>query len=235
MVADVRPAIYIWAVLAALAWFRCPVLAAEKAPSSSSVGEYLELHSCEVYTGGCTASSQCTTGGRSLLRVWKFEKAELEGVRLDGLSAVVLEIADANLALPETKVKEAVAYLPDSATAVQRKALTDFLVREGIHATTAKVVPISYTREGGVVSLRAGDGVQFTTRALEHCDAGGCGEQLWYAPRSLNGAYTVLVNEDSRVEEPRVHLIWRDNAAKSVFFGHFGTSAKPEFSLASID
>ncbi len=197
-------------------------------------GEYAELHACEVYTGGCTASAQSTTGGRSLLRVWKFDSGSVGNTPVDGLSVVVLEMADANLALPDTKAKATVAYLPSQATAEQRSALLEFLKNSGVPVTDTQVVPVTYKRDAACLSVAAGEKVDFTTRAIEHCDSGACGEQLWYEPRGQIGAYTVLVDDHSRVDEPKFQLIWKDNSAKSVFFGRFGGPDKPEFTLAAI-
>jgi hypothetical protein len=231
---NVHPSFRVTGILPVLAAVHLAFSAASAASPGAPAGEYAELHSCEVYTGGCTASAQSTTGGRSLLRVWKFDHGAVGATPLDGLCVIVLEQAEANLALPDTRAKQTVAYLPSTATEAQRQALRKFLSGEGLSLTSIKTLPISYSRDGGTLSVRAGDGVEFSTRALEHCDSGGCGEQLWYAPRGMSGSYTVLVNDHSRVEEPDAQLIWRDNAAKSVFFGRFGLPAKPEFTLASI-
>ena len=55
-------------------------------------GEDLELHACDLSTGGGTASAQITLGGRSLVRVGNFEAGHLAG-----LTVVVPEVADENL------------------------------------------------------------------------------------------------------------------------------------------
>jgi len=220
--------------MAALACVQMALAGVFAAQPIAPKGEYAELHACEVYTGGCTASAQSTTGGRSLLRVWKFEAGAVRNVPLDGLSVVVLEMADANLALPDTTAKTTVAYLPSQATADQRSALQEFLKESGVAVTDAQVVPVSYKRDASCLSVAAGEQVDFTTRAIEHCDSGACGEQLWYEPRGQIGAYTVLVNDHSRVDEPKFHLVWKDNSARSVFFGRFGVPGKPEFTLAAI-
>jgi len=212
----------VWAAAVACVWSA----RAGKLPSS---GDYVELHSCEVYTGGCTASSQATLGGRSLLRIWAFEKA---GAR--SLPLAVLETAEANLAFPETKPVAAVAYLPLEATEGQRREMMGWLKARGVDATRIRVVPLSFMREGGHVVFRGGESLALETRAIEHCDAGSCGEQLWYTPRGASGCFTVLVNERSAVSEPLVHLTWRDNAAKSVFLSKFGEKKEAEFTLAAI-
>ena len=78
-------------------------------------GEYLELHACDLFTGGCTASAQITLGGRSLVRVWNFEAGDLAG-----LTVVVLETAGENLSLPGSSAESTMVYLPEQASGAQR-------------------------------------------------------------------------------------------------------------------
>jgi hypothetical protein len=194
-------------------------------------GEYAELHDCELYTGGCTASAQATQDGRSVLRVWNFEAGSGE---LSGLTVAVLEIADGSLAMPGTTAKSAVAYLPEGASAAQGEALLFWLKDNDVRVTRSLIKPIEYSRDGAVISFAAGDGIGFSTREIEHCDAGSCGEQLWYSPRGKTGDFTVLVNEVSHVKEPALQLLWKDHSSKSVFFGRFGTSDPATFTLAVL-
>ena len=52
-------------------------------------GTVLELHSCELYAGGCVISSQATLEGRYLLTAWKFTGGRFRGIDLAGLQAAV--------------------------------------------------------------------------------------------------------------------------------------------------
>src|SRR5882724_6294874 len=90
-------------------------------------GDLLELHSCQVYIGGCIASSESPQDGRYLLRVWNFTGGSHDGTPLRGLQVALLETADENLAICDTKPTAAMAYLPQSATPGQAAALLDWL------------------------------------------------------------------------------------------------------------
>ncbi len=208
--------------------------AAEAASGEEPSGEYVELHACEVYTGGCTASAQATLGGRSVLRVWNFQSGKQENVELAGLTVVALEIAEENLAMPGIKAAESVAYLPDNATPEQRDGLLSWLASQGVTTRESRILPVAYHREGARIFVNAGPDLRLSTRALEACDAGGCGEQLWYEPRGTTGGFTVLVNDHSQVIEPLLKLTWKDHSAKSVFFGRFGLKMHRGFHLAGI-
>ncbi len=202
-------------------------------------GRVVEVHAVEVYTGGCTASAQATSGGRSMLRAWSFEDGAQNGVALGGLQIVALQVADNNLADAETEPKRAVVYLPRSASDAQREALLEWLKAAMPEFTDmpliTRVTDIRYAQNNSRISLGVGDQIALKTREIQKCDAGACGEALWYQPRSKVSDYTVVVNESSTVREPDLSLVWKDNSAKSVFFGRFGSDAKPQFHLASLD
>jgi Protein of unknown function (DUF1326) len=204
-------------------------------------GEVVELHACELYTGGCTASAQSTLGGRSLLRVWSFEKGAQDGVELRGLQIGALQIAEENLAFRATRPSATVIYLPAQASDAQRGALVSWLRHANPEFAAGpliqKIAEISLSREGSNVAARIGRSITLQTRAIEHCDAGGCGESLWYSPRSKTGSFTVLVDERSSVQEPAVSLVWKSSGAKNVFLARFGGGENPEpsFSLAALD
>src|SRR5580704_714688 len=90
-------------------------------------GDLLELHSCQLYIGGCIASSESPQDGRYLLRVWNFAGGSHAGTPLRGLQVALLETSDENLAFRETNPNAAMAYLPQSATPTQTAALIDWL------------------------------------------------------------------------------------------------------------
>lgn len=202
-------------------------------------GQVIEVHAVEVYTGGCTASAQATSGGRSMLRVWSFEGGAHNGIDLRGQQIAALQTADKNLADAETQPKAAVVYVPRSAGEAQRAAMLDWLksaMPEFVELPLiTKVTDVRYARNGARVSLGIGEQIAIKTREIQKCDAGACGEALWYQPRSKVSDYTVLVNESSTVSEPDLALVWKDNSAKSVFVGQFGSEAKPQFRLASVE
>src|SRR5215470_915111 len=86
-------------------------------------GSLMEVHSCELYAGGCVVSSEATLGGRYMLRAWNFSGGNFAGSDLAGLQVALLESSPDNLAASKSTAERAVVYLPQSATASQRKAL----------------------------------------------------------------------------------------------------------------
>ena len=195
-------------------------------------GSLLELHSCELFAGGCVVSSEATQGGRQMLQVWDFTGGSFNGTELKGLQLAVLQSSPDNLAAAGSKSGEAVVYLPQSATPAQRNALLAWLKssQKDFHPAKieTRIVPMQFTKSEKGYSFSAGETISVKTDSLESCPLGSCGDELWYKPRAATTAFTVAVNQSSQVAEPLLRLKWSDSGRRTVFLGRFGesTSAK---------
>jgi hypothetical protein len=189
-------------------------------------GSLLELHSCELYAGGCIVSSESTLEGRYMLRVWSFTGGTFSGANLAGLQLAVLQASTDNLAAPGSATGSAVVYLPASATSSQRSALLDWLkssqpdFRPG--EVQSRIVPMQFESAQNGCSFSAGEFVSVKTVPRESCETGACGEALWYAPRAATSVFTVAVDRHSKVVDPFLKLAWSDAGKHSVFLGKFG-------------
>src|SRR5215510_13225331 len=87
-------------------------------------GTLMELHSCELFAGGCVVSSEATLGGKYMLQAWNFSGGSYAGCDLAGLQLAVLHSSAQNLAFDKAVSDQAIIYLPEKATPKQRKSLT---------------------------------------------------------------------------------------------------------------
>jgi hypothetical protein len=192
-------------------------------------GELLELHSCQLYIGGCMASSEATQDGRYLLRVWSFSGGAYEGSPLRGLNVALLEVSDKNLAAKGTQPVESMVYLPQSADSAQSETLLHWVQATNPELAHTRLrmrtVPMEFGHAGRVVSFSAGDAVRIETKPFEPCGLVSCGESLWYTPRSTVTSYTVEVTCETVVHEPALALRWIDHGKNNIFVGRFGDSA----------
>ena len=195
---------------------------------ASPRGTLIELHSCEVYAGGCSVSSEATQGGRYTLQAWDIAGGSWDGVDLSGLRAAVLETSTENLAEPNTRARRAVVYLPETASANQRRALLDWLKSRDTQLTGStlqtRVVPISLTTSAKNATFTAGRFASVQVASLGDCENRVCGEDLWYEPSTTTSIFTVGLNADSQISEPLVDLKWTDHGKRSVFLACFGDS-----------
>jgi len=190
-------------------------------------GTLLELHSCELYAGGCVVSAEVPQAGKYMLRIWDFSGGNFQGTDLKGLKFAVLQTSIDNLALTDAQSGQAMVYLPDTATEVQRAALVAWLKADQKDFHPAKLqtrtVPLQLTRNGQESSFKAGDFINVSTAPMS-CET-QCGEALWFEPRTRTSVFTVAENRASRVTEPLMELNWTDAAKRSVFLARFGEPA----------
>jgi hypothetical protein len=188
-------------------------------------GSVLELHSCELYAGGCTVSAEAPQGGKYMLRVWDFSGGNFKNTELKGLQLAVLQSSPDNLAATDSQSGDSVVYLPQAATSAQRDALFGWLKSNQKDFRPAKtqtrVVPLELKKSEAGYVFSAGDFIQVKSGSVS-CETTACGEALWYQPRTATSLFTVVVNTASEVNEPLLNLNWTDSDKRSVFLGRFG-------------
>src|SRR5213592_2795415 len=70
--------------------------AAKPIPPAIS-GNYLEVRSCDIYTGACVANSEMGLSGKEGMLVWRVKHGAWNGAALDGLSVVAVVQTDGTL------------------------------------------------------------------------------------------------------------------------------------------
>jgi hypothetical protein len=212
-------------LLSVIAGVACVAVSSAFAEALPS-GKLIELHSCEVFAGGCTISSESEQGGKYRLQVWDLDGGSWQGVDLTGLKVAVLASSGENLADQGARVDSSVIYLPKQASAAQRQALLAWVKSSDPHlassAIQTRVSPISLAASGDSVKVRIGQVASLETVSLGQCANRSCGEDLWYDPGVPTTRFTVALNKESQVKEPLLKLKWDDHAKRSVFVAHFG-------------
>ena len=64
---------------------------------SSITGDYVEIRSCDVYTGPCFANGEMGLTGEEAILTWSVDQGSWEGVALDGLNVIAVVRASATL------------------------------------------------------------------------------------------------------------------------------------------
>jgi hypothetical protein len=193
--------------------------------SATPRGSLLELHSCELFAGSCVVSSEADAEGNYVLRVWRFDRGSFAGVALQGLTVALLEKGDQNLAVPENSARSAEAYLPAGISPGQRAALLGWAsenTRAKLDAAHVRTAPLQTCLAGGQIRFSAGNDIAFSGGTPTVCNVGGCGEMLWYEPRSATSSFVVDQLTRSRIVEPALGVKWMDHGRRTLFVGRFG-------------
>jgi len=205
-------------------------LAGKPSPSTIS-GDYLEVRSCDVYTGPCFANAEMGLSGKEGMLVWSVREGSWNGVKLDGLNVIAVVRTDGTLGDQHYQPRsgKAVVVVDRLATPQQREALTDLarsmaggLIRDVAAIRSAPMeVAIGTCGKKGCASVKAGDLVEITTRCLGSKDHLCGNEETFYPPLTdVSGAYPVFT-ELASFEGNGLNLTWAMVEKRSAFIASF--------------
>ncbi len=187
-------------------------------------GEFVELHSCDLYTGGCTASAESTLLGRQAFRAWSIESGTWNGQDLTHLKVAVLEMGSRNLAEKGALSDRAEIFIPRGLPQAKREALVSWAAaqRPLPRGTPVIETEIAYGRSGQEAAVTVGDTVSLTTMPIGKCTSGACGQALWYEPQVDHSAFEVVASRTSKIQDAT--LFWTDHDRPNVFLASFGSN-----------
>jgi hypothetical protein len=194
-------------------------------------GNYLEVRSCDVYTGSCFANAEMGLAGKEGILVWSVQEGTWNGTSLKGLS--VIAVLSAKGTLGDLKYQpqsaKAVLLVDAKASSEQREALKDFacsmsgkLIAEVVDTKSVNMeVALTTCNKAGCASVKAGDLVQVSTRCLGGNDH-LCGNEVTYYPpltkvEDARPAFT----EVASFQGTGLDKTWRDVGHRSAFLASF--------------
>lgn len=177
-----------------------------KQPAPAISGDYLEVRSCDVYTGACVANSETGLSGKEGMLVWRVKQGAWKGTSLDGLSVVAVvrtegTLGDVSL---DPGAGRAVLIVDSRASCYQQEALADFaraqagkLIKDVTAVKTAAMdVKMGECKSGSCARVKAGELVEISTRCLDGNDHLCGNEENYYPPLTkvdgASSAYTEL-------------------------------------------
>lgn len=200
-------------------------------PGATLTGNYVEVRSCDVYTGSCVANSEMGLGGREGMLVWSITRGAWKGTALDGLSIIAVVCTEDTLGdvKYEPRAGRAVLIVDASASAAQRDALVD-LAKTQARSVIGSVVSVKAASvevmmgkcsSGSCASVKAGDLVEISTRCLGGKDHLCGNEENYYPPltkvQDALSAYTEL----AAFRGEGLNATWEMTGKRSAYLGTF--------------
>jgi hypothetical protein len=208
------------------------LLAASIASTFAGVsGDYLEVRSCDVYTGPCFANAEMNLTGKEGMLFWSVRDGQWNGVNVAGLN--VMAVVKANGTLGDLKYQPrsgpAVLIVDDKADSAQKAALTSFakamagkLISQVVDVKTAPIESsLGTCAKKGCASIQAGDLVEISTSCLstKHDVCGN--EETFYPPLvKVDEAYPVYT-ETATYTGSGLNVTWQISGKRSAFLGKF--------------
>jgi hypothetical protein len=205
------------------------------ADSPSNIkGDYLEVRSCDVYTGSCFANSEMNLAGKEGMMVWSVREGNWKGVNLAGLTVAAVVKADGTMGDLNYNARsgDAVLIVDSKASAKQSEALTDFArSMAGVFISkvvNVQIVPIEAEigtcAKEGCASVKAGDLIEVATSCLggKHDVCGN--EGTFYPPLTkVQDAYPVFTDL-ATFNGAGLNVTWQIAGKRSAFLAKFSTS-----------
>jgi len=194
-------------------------------------GDYLEVRSCDVYTGSCFANAEMNLAGREGILVWSVREGSWKGTSLDGLSVIAVVRTDGTLGdlQYQPRTGKAVLIIDEKADTKQREALTDFarsvagkLVEQVVDVRTAPIhANIGTCTKAGCASVVAGRLVEINTRCLGGNDHFCGNEETYYPPLTSVEHAQPAFTELATFKGAGLNLTWQSTGQRSAFLASF--------------
>jgi len=201
----------------------------QTAPAIS--GDYLEVRSCDVFTGPCFANAEMGLTGKEAIMVWSVREGSWKGTTLDGLSVIAVVRADGTLGdvRYEPRSGKAVLVVDAKANTDQRDALTDLarsmagkLIKEVAAVKTSSIdAKIGACSKSGCAAVKAGDLVNISTRCFGDNDHVCGNEDIFYQPLTDVTGATPAFTEMAAFKGTGLNLTWQTTGQRSAFLAAF--------------
>ncbi len=205
--------------------------AAASAQQPHIAGHYLEVRSCDVYTGYCFANSEMGLAGKEGMLVWSIDRGAWDGVPLDGLKVIAVIHADKTLGdvRYQPRVGRAVLITDARASEAQKRALVDF-ARSMSGSLTAEVEAVRESpitadlgtcTKRGCARVAAPGLVEISTRCLSDKDDICGNEETYYPPLTHLDHSMPAFSELAAYRGNDLDVTWEGTGQRNVFLGEF--------------
>ena len=194
-------------------------------------GDYLEVRSCDVYTGSCFANAEMNLSGKEGILLWSVREGGWNGISLSGLSVIAVVSTDGTLGdmRYQPRAGKVVLIIDAKANAQQREALSDLarskagsLIKEVVAVRTAPIeASIGACPKAGCASVKAGNLVEVNTRCLGGHDHLCGNEETYYPPLTRVENAMPVFTERASFKGSGLNLTWEATNQRNAFLATF--------------
>lgn len=195
-------------------------------------GDYLEVRTCDVYTGPCFANAEMGLTGKEAILVWSVRQGQWKNTALDGLKVIAVVKTDDTMGDQryQPRTGKAVLVVDAKANSEQREALQD-LARSMSgkligQVTSVKSVDIASnlgncSKSGACAQVKAGNLIDITTRCFTDKDHACGNESTYYPPLTeVNGAFPAFT-ELATFKGTGLNVTFEATSQRSAFLASF--------------
>ena len=194
-------------------------------------GDYLEVRTCDVYTGPCFANAEMNLSGKEAILVWSVREGVWNSTRVDGLKVIAVIRTDGTLGDQKYQPRsgEAVLIVDAKADAKQREALADLaksmagkLIKDIAAIKTSDIdASISTCTKAGCAKVTAANLVEISTRCFSDQDHVCGNEETFYPPLTKITDPLPAFTEVASYKGTGLNVTWQSSGTRSAFLGAF--------------
>jgi hypothetical protein len=219
---------FLVALLLAVPAMAQPGSKADAPTAPQMTGQYVESRDGDIYPV-CIANGQVDLIGRDAVLAWHVERGTWGNVNLDGLTIVAVVRASNTLGDPYSSPLPARAKLlvDRNANLNQRAALVNFVQEQAgellANVVAVEALPIQFVlgQQRGMVTLRAGNELRLTTKAL-NVDMLPESEVASFPPLASHLSHAIpATSTESVYEGSGLGINWNESGRHGSFVGTF--------------
>ena len=202
--------------------------------SDSVTGNYVEVRTCQVYTGPCFANGEVGSTGKDAILAWHIEAGKFNGVDLGGQSVAVVVKASETLGFhgfEDSKTTKAILFISATANESQSTALRAFALHQtGIKAEQVVDVqraPIEMDFDIAELTakLTVGECATLSTRKARPTDCICSNESGYYPPLTPLKGFVPGVTIEGEVTARKLGTRWSVPDTRTAYLGSFDVDA----------
>jgi hypothetical protein len=200
-------------------------------PQPAIKGDYLEVRSCDIYTGPCFANAEMGTAGKEAMLVWSVKEGSWQGTSLDGLSVIAVVRTDATLGNVkyEPRSGKAVIIVDEKASPSQQEALKSFaqsmagkLIGQVAAVKTSDIeAKIGSCSKSGCAAVKAKGLIDISTRCFGDSDHVCGNEDIFYPPLTDVSEPMPAYTEIAAFSGKGLDSTWQFTGQRSAFLASF--------------
>jgi hypothetical protein len=201
----------------------CALVLSSQAENISLRGDYVEVRTASVFAGACHYNGEVVTTGRDAMMAWNVTSGKWQGVDLNGVRAVAIVTADANLS--ETNAARQSEIIIDShASPAQSQAMLNALKQKYAAAlgnvVTVRSAPVNFEHSGRTYSVAADD-ASINVEAMPNDLCCKMPNLVWYSPLVGLENRKVGYTANAVYSGKTIGTPWSRSGENSAFYGSF--------------
>jgi RNase P/RNase MRP subunit p29 len=219
------------------------VVTASSAPAADVLsGTYVEVRTCQVYTGPCFANGEVGSAGKNAIMTWQITDGRIAETDLAGLSVTVVVKSSHTLGfkgLDNARTKKAMLIIDSAADAQQAAVLKEFALLQtniaeqdiaGLHRAD---IDMEFDHKTLTATVNVGRFARLKTRKARSDDCICSNESAYYPPLTRLNHFVPGVTIEGEVTARRLGTRWSVPDSRTAYLGTFEVAASNPQQLAA--